>query len=170
MGISYFSGMRYSLCCIFSVAAILSLNACKHRVGSNSNAQAISAANFVGPWQPSRVFIDLGKTSPEGTRNMVFDPETSAKSQGKKPVMTVFNADGSYREDTYTLADSLLATKSGFWHYQGDSLYMRLEGAGSKKNAFKATFAGPTLQLICKLDWNGDGLSDDRMQVELRRP
>jgi hypothetical protein len=162
--------MRQSFSKILLPTVFLAFMACKGRQPTNSGADGLSSSSFLGSWQATRVYIDLGKVGPEGTKNLVFDPEATAKEQNKKPLLTVFNADGSYREDTYSLSDSLLTSKSGYWHYQDDSLYMRLEGAGSHKNAFKVTAAGRTLQLVSKLDWNGDGLKDDRMQVELRRP
>lgn len=133
--------------------------------------QGLSTKSFVGPWVASTVDVEIvSKDAVGGPQALHFESKALAAAQGRKPALTLFHADGSYREETYNLADSLLQAKAGFWHFYEDSLYMRLDAEGSPKVAFRAEMEGKGLKLISKLDWDGDGAEDDEMVVALKRP
>ncbi len=145
------------------------IQSCKSRPGGSASDAGIGVANFVGPWIASSVDVAIdGKRDKSSLIH--FDAKETAGSQNKKPAMTIFVADGSYREEVYNLEDSLLQSKAGFWHLFEDSLYMRVDGAGNQKLAFKATVEGRGLLLVSHIDWDVDGAKDDEMSVKLRRP
>lgn len=147
----------------------IGLIGCKTRPTGTAAQAGLSVASFVGPWIATSVEIATdGKC--DKTSLIQFDSKEVAGSQGRKPAMTIFAADGSYREETYTISDSLVQSKAGFWHLFEDSLYMRVEGAGNQKIAFKATVEGKGLMLLSQIDWDADGERDDQMTVKLKRP
>lgn len=159
--------------CVWSLVLIvfvIHISACKSRPDNNTNlAEAgLTAASFIGPWVAQ--YVDIGLNGERKSPEIHFDSKDIASTQGRKPAMTIFVADGSYREEIYSSTDSLIQSKSGFWHLFEDSLYMRLEGNNTKKIAFHASLAGKGLLLISKIDWDADGEADDLMQVRLKRP
>ncbi|MBP6721228.1 MAG: hypothetical protein KA239_02835 [Bacteroidia bacterium] len=105
-----------------------------------------------------------------GDDHLHYESKELAAQQGRKPAMTIYNADGSYREEIFSISDSLVQSKAGFWHFYQDSLFMRLDVTGSPKIAFQAAKQGNGLKLYSRIDWDGDGAKDDQMTVSLKRP
>ncbi len=153
------------------LSTALVLAACKTRNLATSETGVLSTNSFVGPWLASTVDITIVSKNGSGSDDALhFDSKELAAGQGRKPTLTLFAGDGSYREENYNLHDSLISSKKGFWHFYSDTLYMRLEVDGSPKIAFKTELAGKGLKLLSKVDWDGDGARDDAMAVALKRP
>jgi hypothetical protein len=164
--------MRFYLVVGMMGLSMLLLGAtCRNRGPVDSQEEGLTAKRFVGPWVAATVDVDIRtKNGIGGPEHLHFDSKDLAADQGRKPAMTIFNADGSYREETFNLKDSLLQARAGFWHLYEDSLYMRLNVEGSPKIAFKAQIEGKGLKLSSTIDWDGDEAKDDEMIVELKRP
>lgn len=144
---------------------------CKSRVNSNLEAEGLSAATFVGPWVASTVDVTIRSKNQSGPDEDVhYESSKLAADQGRKPTLTLFAGDGSYREEVYNLHDSLVQSKAGFWHFYNDTLFMRLDVESSPKIAFKSELQGKGLRLLSAIDWDGDGAKDDQMAVALKRP
>lgn len=142
---------------------------CRNR--PSPEAESLGTKSFIGPWEAQQVDVSItSKNGSGGPDQIHFDSKELAAHQGRRPALTVFNGDGSYREETFNLQDSLVQSKAGFWHYYEDSLYMRLDVEGSPKIAFRAELHGKGLLLRSQMDWDGDGSRDDEMVVALKRP
>jgi hypothetical protein len=160
----------WSLVIIGSLGLVL-WPGCKPRQVSGSDDATLSSASFIGPWVASTVEVSiLSKNGSGGDDAIHYDSKQLAADQGRQPTITIFNGDGGYREEVYNLHDSLVQSRSGFWHYYADSLYMRLDVEGSPKIAFRTELQGKGLRLLSKIDWDGDGTKDDAMAVALKRP
>ena len=152
------------------MTAIMLIGAtCRNRPGPQ--AEGLDTKTFIGPWEASTVDVSIvSKNGSGGPDHIHYDSKQLAAGQGRRPALTIFNGDGSYREETFNLKDSLVQAKAGFWHYYEDSLYMRLNVEGSPKIAFRAEVDGKGLLLRSQMDWDGDGARDDEMLVALKRP
>lgn len=157
---------------LVSTSVLLLSGTCRNASNTTNQAsEGISSKTFVGPWVASEVDVEIAtKNTTGGPDHLHYESKALAADQGRKPAMTIYNADGSYREEIYTLSDSLVQSKMGFWHFYEDSLFMRLDVTGSPKIAFHAAKAGNGLKLSSRLDWDGDGAKDDEMIVSLKRP
>jgi hypothetical protein len=154
----------------FLLSLLVSLS-CKPRQVTTGEGGILATNSFVGPWVASTVDVTiLSKNGGTADDAIHYDSKALAADQGRKPALTIFNADGSYREEIFNLHDSLVQAKAGFWHYYADTLYMRLDVESSPKISFGAVLAGKGLRLMSKIDWDGDGAKDDAMAVELKRP
>jgi hypothetical protein len=170
------SGKRrgMSLPALFAfVAACCTLLSATCREGQKPTevAEGLSSKTFVGPWLANTVDISIEtKDAIGGPDHIHYDSKQLAAAQGRKPAITIYNGDGSYREEIFNLGDSLVQAKAGFWHFYEDSLFMRLAVDGSPKIAFQVAQEGKGLRLSNKIDWDGDGSKDDEMIVSLKRP
>jgi hypothetical protein len=162
--------MAFLLAGIAFVFTLMSAT-CRSRQSGEVSTEELTARSFVGPWIAATVDVEIHtKNGTGGSDHIHYDSQQLAAGQGRKPVQTIFNADGSYREDVYNLGDSLVQTKAGFWHLYEDSLFMRLDVQTSPKIAFRAKVEGKSLRLSSTMDWDGDGAKDDEMVVVLKRP
>ena len=157
---------------MISAAILLVSGTCRKASNSVSKAsEEISTQTFIGPWVASSVEVDIvTKNKTGGPEHLHYESKELAANQGRKPALTIYNSDGSYREEIYTIKDSLVQSKAGFWHYFEDSLFMRLDATGSPKISFQAEKAGNGLKLLSRIDWDGDEAKDDQMTVLLKRP
>lgn len=159
------------MCLAFAFAVALMPMGCRPRQ-VQTDGGALSTASFVGPWVASAVDVAI-RTKQGGSQDdaIHYDSKELALRMGRKPVMTLFQPDGSYREETYNTNDSLVQSKAGFWHFYSDSLYMRPDVEFSPRIAYLAALdGGKGLLLKSTIDWDGDGAKDDEMVVTLRRP
>jgi hypothetical protein len=153
------------------ILGMMVLAACKPRLVTGSDSAALSTATFIGPWVASTIDVTILSKNGGGSDDAIhYDSKELAADQGRQPTLTIFNGDGSYREEVYNLHDSLVQSKAGFWHFYADSLYMRLDVDSSPKIAFGTELQGKGLRLLSKIDWDGDGSKDDAMAVALKRP
>jgi hypothetical protein len=151
--------------------AALILPACRNRRSLSPEMTGLSTATFVGPWLADAVDVTIISKNGSGQDDALhFESKALAAAQGRKPTLTLFAGDGSYREETYNLHDSLVTSKVGFWHFYADTLYMRMDVEGSPKIGFKTELQGNGLRLLSKIDWDGDQVKDDQMAVLLKRP
>jgi hypothetical protein len=141
---------------------------CKPRATGTGASAGLSAASLVGPWVASTVDVDVSANGGGGD-HFHFDSKELASKQGRKPVLTIFNGDGGYREEIWSLKDSLVQSKAGLWHFYEDSLFMRPNTEGTARLAYKVALDGRGLKLVARVDWNGDGTRDE-MVVALKRP
>jgi hypothetical protein len=157
---------------LISAAILLMSGTCRKASNPVSKASdEISTQSFIGPWVANSVEVDIvSKNKTGGAEHLHYESKELAANQGRKPAITIYNGDGSYREEIYTLKDSLVQSKAGFWHYFEDSLFMRLDVSGSPKISFRAERSSNGLQLLSRIDWDGDEAKDDQMTVLLRRP
>lgn len=164
------SSGRLTLMLTAGMMAVMLIGAtCRNRPAPES--AGLDTKTFIGPWEASAVDVSItSKNGSGGPDHVHYDSKQLAAGQGRRPALTIFNGDGSYREETFNLKDSLVQAKAGFWHYYEDSLYMRLDVEGSPKIAFRAELEGKGLLLRSQMDWDGDGARDDEMVVALKRP
>ncbi len=157
---------------LISSAVILLSGTCRKASSpTNIGSDVLSTQSFVGPWVASTVEVEIvSKDKIGGDHHLHYESKELAAQQGRKPAMTIYNADGSYREEIFSISDSLVQSKAGFWHFYQDSLFMRLDVTGSPKIAFQAAKQGNGLKLYSRIDWDGDGAKDDQMTVSLKRP
>lgn len=134
-------------------------------------AEGLTAASFIGAWRASTVDITIHSKNGGNTEDAIhFESKALAADQGRKPTLTLFAGDGSYREEVYNLGDSLVLARPGFWHFYSDTLFMRYDVESSPKIAYKTELQGNGLRLISRVDWDADGMRDDEMTVSLKRP
>jgi hypothetical protein len=155
---------------LLCIAGLVS-GGCKTKKVGPATPEGLSAATFVGSWVASTVDVSIRSKNTTGPDERIhFESTELAADQGRKPTLTHFAGDGSYREEVYNLHDSLVQSKAGFWHFYADTLFMRLDVDGSPKIAFKSALSGKGLRLLSAIDWDGDGAKDDEMAVALKRP
>lgn len=122
--------------------------------------------DVIGRWTAESMVVQMNGKSSQETEVKVA--ELAAKN-GKKPALTVLEPNGTYREVTLTLQDSVEKQVPGRWHIYGDSLYMRLDADGGASTAYHATRSGNSLLLRGKVDFDGDGARDDQWKIKLKK-
>lgn len=107
---------------------------------------------LVGKWQNLSIIVRM----PDST---AYVPQESWEEILQiKPIITAFNADGSFVSEYRSLEDSVIMTSTGTWQADADSLTMISEGQATR---YFFSVDGDTVTFRGFLDWDQDGLSDD---------
>ncbi|MEM7039461.1 MAG: hypothetical protein AAF570_20980 [Bacteroidota bacterium] len=145
---------------------------CKGSAGGQEGGggQGLSAKDVVGAWSTKELKVKI-QSLRGGAKDTVWviDAEQMAKGRKQRTPVTVINAAGDYREEIYTVSDSLVSAKKGFWHIYQDSLFMRLDMENATQSRYGAERKGTTLKLSTRVDFDGDGQKDDALWVTLRK-
>ena len=126
------------------------------------------ADEISGRWVAKALEVEIvGKNGGSENEKLEFDTEAKARAIGHKPQVTMIDPTGGYREETWTLGDSLISHQTGAWHVRGDSVYFRPDGEGVRKMAYGVLHEGSKLYLNTNVDYDGDGQRDDRLSIVL---
>lgn len=123
-----------------------------------------------GTWEARALEVTIrGKDNGPHDEALNFDTAEQSRLKGRKPQLTTIDPTGGYREETWTLHDSLLRAQNGSWHMHGDSVYFRLETDGARKLAYGVSRSGNRLVLHTRVDYDGDGQRDDELRMVLEK-
>jgi hypothetical protein len=139
-------------------------------MGKPVTAATGNVLDLAGAWEAKALEVAIHtKDNGDQSEELRFDTEEQARLKGRRPQLTVIDPTGGYREETWTLNDSLLREQVGFWHLYQDSVYFRVEGEGARKLAYGVARIGSRLVLHTHVDYDGDGKKDDQMRIVLEK-
>jgi hypothetical protein len=162
--------LRTVLPALLALTLLTCWTACRGGKGRPMTTQAQAALDISGTWEARALEVTIhSKDNGPRDEELHFDTAEQSRLKGRKPQLTTIDPTGGYREETWTLHDSLLTAKSGSWHLHQDSVYFRLDADGSRKLAYGVSRAGQRLLLHTRVDYDGDGQKDDVMQIVLEK-
>lgn len=127
----------------------------------------------VGTWQSSFLFIesaDIPEGAP-GWEYFIATPGNWERSMGFRSIRTSYKADGTFSAEYRDRNDSVFVTATGEWHTVGDSLYFFQWAPDTFSAAYQFVVAEDTLQFSGIVDWERDGLRNDKVTMkQLRWP
>jgi hypothetical protein len=123
-----------------------------------------------GTWEARALEVQI-RSRDNGSQDeeLRFNTAEQSRLKGRKPQLTAIDPTGGYREETWSLQDSLLSAQNGAWHQHRDSVYFRPETEGARKLAYGVTRIGNQLQLHVRVDYDGDGQRDDVLSIVLEK-
>lgn len=146
---------------LFAAAFVMALLAgCKTPKSVNGQE---GGATIVGAWEAKEIVV--AKDWGSKVEQLLPIPTRA----DRKPVVTMFEAKGTFTEQTWAANDSLLQSKSGFWHQHEDSLFLSYAEEGAKRNAYGMELSARELKLDMLVDFDMDGNRDDKVQVIMKR-
>lgn len=131
---------------------VILLSACQQQ-------QKDKSSQLIGKWK--NLSIDVKMNSYKGLAEdslLQVKPDQWEKILKIKPIITVFNPDGSFTSDYVNPNDSLVFQSTGKWIISGDSLTM-IEY--EVPNSYLLEFEGDKAKFSAVLDWDEDGVKDD---------
>lgn len=112
---------------------------------------------LIGTWENTSLTIDI--KLPDGRDSSMVVPEGSWEEVlGIKPIVSTFDADGTFKSEYFSLEGQPMGTESGTWKIRKDSLFLTYAGSD---NAYKVTFEGNKVRFTGLIDWGQGGKPDD---------
>ena len=148
---------------ILSTILLFSLFLSCGRGKSDSQSKAFSNEDLIGTWETVRLTVRLVDIGGGAKDSSFVLPMGEAM-----PPLTHFYGNGTYRNDLRGEGGEVVESLKGYWHLNGDSLYMRSEANGMTA-PFGVRVKGNGLEMHNLVDWDADGEKDDEMKVELRK-
>jgi hypothetical protein len=144
--------------------------ACRGGKGRPAVALPEGVLDIAGTWEARALEVQI-RSKDNGSRDeeVEFDTAEQSRLRGRKPQLTTIDPTGGYREETWTLHDSLFSAQNGSWHQHQDSIYFRPEAEGARKLAYGVTRVGARLYLHTRVDYDGDGQRDDVLSIVLEK-
>lgn len=113
--------------------------------------------NVIGIWENTSLNVTMKLDN--GTDSTMRVPEGSWEEVLKiKPIITTYNANGTFKSEYFSLDNKPMGTEEGTWRMRNDSLVLNSLGYD---NAYKVIFDGDKAQFVSLLDWDQDGKVDD---------
>lgn len=136
-----------------------SRSASEDQVEQKSDKPIDKATFMVGTWKNLNLQVAMKsyKSSEDDSLLLVGENQWEEILQ-IKPILTVYNSDGSYTSDYRNPSDSLVLQGKGEWSIAGDSLIMIEYGIS---NNYFLKIEGDKAEFTANLDWDEDGLKDD---------
>ncbi len=114
---------------------------------------------LIGTWKNQTINVQMNSyQNGESDSLLVVQPDQWEEILKIKPIVTVFNEDGTFSSDYRNPNDSLVFQSKGEWHFEGDSLVMV---EYEVPNSYHVTFEGKKAKFSAVLDWDEDGIKDD---------
>lgn len=128
---------------------------------------SIKRSDLIGVWEQ----VDLKVTYnifdvPDSMRVFEVVEENWTEVLSVKPVKTYFLADSTYRQDFIGLDDNVYDTQRGLWNVLGDTLMLISPNATYTYGINLVT--NGTCEYLGVLDWDGDGVEDDKYEATQR--
>jgi hypothetical protein len=139
----------------------LGINACQNNSKTEQKvpleeSKPSFSDQIVGEWRNIEIRVIIKTESGDSILNV---PESKWEEiLNIKPIITIFNEDGTFTSEYRTLADEVMMTSSGSWKVIGDSLQMIERGV---PNYYLAEIENGVVKFTGYLDWDGDGENDD---------
>ena len=153
---------------LFLITFILMIFSCQNTESTTEvEDNSIKRSDLIGVWEQ----VDLKVTYnifdvPDSMRIFEVMEENWTEILSVKPVKTYFMADSTYRQDFIGLDDTVYDTQRGLWNVLGDTL-MLISPNATYTYGINLEENG-TCQYLGILDWDGDGVEDDKYEARQR--
>ena len=112
---------------------------------------------LIGTWENTSLTVDI--KLPDGRDSSMVVPQGSWEEVlGIRPIVSTFNADGTFKSEYFSLEGQPIGTESGSWLVHNDSLFLTYAGSD---NAYKVAFEGNKVRFTGLIDWGQGGKADD---------
>lgn len=118
---------------------------------------------LLGEWTNKSFRVERNVSGPDSLRSVfeVLPHEWPSKLKLSR-IVTSFQEDGTYVSDHFTPSDSLLFAATGNWSVNGDSILFDQLSPRTSRYTLHVSVKGDSVRFTGLLDWDGDGISNDR--------
>jgi len=120
-------------------------------------------AELVGTWANNSLTVNMNTVNNSDTDSLlqIDDPSQWVQILRMRPILTLYNVDGTYYSVYRNLTDSIVHQPSGIWKVIGDSLLLNQKYPYDYLSTFHFSVDGPKVEFVGILDWDQDGQNDD---------
>ena len=139
------------------------LSACGNEKNGNYALSTRSETSILGSWE--NVGVEVYTHSKKDSNMEVIlnvSEENWEKEMKFKPIVTTFNDDHTYISEYRNLEDSVFRVVKGTWELMGDSLYLDQTIPSWESYAYKFSLKNGLAVFESILDWDGDGVKDEK--------
>ena len=147
----------------FMLAALALFAACTPRPQTMPPQQF----SIIGSWEALDIAITPDFMG--GSKKTIVQAAVSNPKMGKLPAKTFIEPSGTFREEQWKNADSLLVSRKGYWHQHEDSLFWRYADSNTGQASFGVELERNHLKLSTIVDFDGDKQKDDLMVIQMQR-
>lgn len=132
-----------------------------------------NAPDLVGTWEPTYMLLEDVNAAEDDPMagTLLLTPDNWVKIAGIKPIRITYSPDGTFMQEHRDKNDSLFLTSRGVWHTAGDSLYWFQNDPDTFKLTLHWEVAADTLKLEGIVDYDRDGIVNDKLMLyQMRMP
>jgi hypothetical protein len=117
---------------------------------------------MIGEWRSISILVKMNSANNTASdRLLAANEDNWEKVTGIRPVRTFFKPDGTYYAEYYNLKDSIVYQPSGEWSVSEDSLFVHQLKPKLAMLRYAVTIKNDVGEFRSRLDFDGDGQSDD---------
>lgn len=121
---------------------------------------------LIGAWSNYNLTLNLSSVNNSDLDSLlkIDNPAEWEQVLKIRPILTVFNADGTYYSEYRDLKDSIVYRPTGIWKTREDSLYLNQKYPTDYMSAYFFDLQETRVEFRALLDWDQDGRMDDHYQ------
>lgn len=119
--------------------------------------RTLRESQLIGQWTNLSLLVTMQRLEKQDSILEAKEGEWE-KVLKMKPILSEFYEDGTFTAKYSNLQEEIIKIDSGQWHVRNDSLVIITDG---RETAYHFTIINDRIVYKSKLDWDGDGKSND---------
>jgi len=136
----------------------------------NSEVSSDLKNSLVGMWQAYDIIVGIDTIHNSGNSALLEVNNNDWRDKLKlRPIQTIFNANNTYVSAYCTDEGRLIRVTSGKWDMKKNQLNIHQLFPNDKEMNYRIELSAGVAQLRSKLDFDGDGKSDDMYYCQMKK-